>query len=240
MDYEKKQRLIALRDSMKSYGYMDGVEELESIFPELVESENERIRKEIISALKYANDGGVYDKHIDYLEKQKEQKSVECNKCAMFLSGECTRPNGKCKNINPKQEWSEEDEETIRNAINRIEQLDHYWNRPRDEKLIKRLKSLRPSWQIAYRQIVHSIFKMLEGKDFRRMPSRCVSLLNDIRVKCKDAIECAPILDEPSWKPNEEQMEALQRAIDACESEWVYQDDELRSLFTDLEKLMQG
>lgn len=33
--------------------------------------EDEKIRKEIISALKFANDGGVYDKHITYLEKQK-------------------------------------------------------------------------------------------------------------------------------------------------------------------------
>lgn len=41
--------------------------------PELTESEDERIRKEIISALKFANDGGVYDKHIAYLEKQKER-----------------------------------------------------------------------------------------------------------------------------------------------------------------------
>ncbi len=41
----------------------------------------------------------------------------------------------------------------------------------------------------------------------------------------------------PSWKPSEEQMEALQHAIDACESEWGYQDDELRSLLTELKKL---
>lgn len=42
---------------------------------------------------------------------------------------------------------------------------------------------------------------------------------------------------EGHWKPTEEQMEALQRAIDACESEWDYQDDELRSLLNDLKKL---
>ena len=35
MDNEQKKRLLALRDNMKSYGYTDGVEELESIFPEL-------------------------------------------------------------------------------------------------------------------------------------------------------------------------------------------------------------
>ena len=39
------------------------------------------------------------------------------------------------------------------------------------------------------------------------------------------------------WKPSEEQMKALQHAIDACESEWAYQDDELRSLLNDLKKL---
>ena len=41
------------------------------------ENEDERIRKEIISALKFANDGGVYDKHIAYLEKQKELPTNE-------------------------------------------------------------------------------------------------------------------------------------------------------------------
>jgi uncharacterized protein len=45
---------------------------LEVLIPELRESEDERIRKEIISALKFANDSGVYDKHIAWLEKQKE------------------------------------------------------------------------------------------------------------------------------------------------------------------------
>jgi hypothetical protein len=46
----------------------------EEMFPELKESEDERIRKEIISALKYANHKGVYDKHIAWLERQGEQK----------------------------------------------------------------------------------------------------------------------------------------------------------------------
>ena len=43
---------------------------LEGMFPVLCESEDERIKKEIVSALKFANVGGVYDKHIAYLEKQ--------------------------------------------------------------------------------------------------------------------------------------------------------------------------
>ena len=46
---------------------------LETIFPEL-KSEDEKIRKEIISALKYANHKGVYDKHLAWLEKQGQVK----------------------------------------------------------------------------------------------------------------------------------------------------------------------
>lgn len=40
---------------------------------------------------------------------------------------------------------------------------------------------------------------------------------------------------QPHWKPSEEQMEALQHAIDACECEWGYEDSELRSLLSDLQ-----
>ena len=49
---------------------------LETIFPELKESEDDGIRKEIISALKWANHKGVYDKHIAWLEKQGEQNPI--------------------------------------------------------------------------------------------------------------------------------------------------------------------
>ena len=92
------------------------------------DSEDERIRKELIEFLDelwHLGKNTNFDrwgkadcaKWIAYLERQKEQKPAE---------------------------WSEEDKQTIRDAINRIGQLDHYWNRPTDEKLIERLKSLRP------------------------------------------------------------------------------------------------
>lgn len=61
----------------KKCGAKDTTDFLESIFPELVESENNRIRKEIISALKWANHKGVYDKHIAWLEKQGENVDNE-------------------------------------------------------------------------------------------------------------------------------------------------------------------
>ena len=78
MDYEKKKRLVELRDSMKSYGYMDGVEELEGIFPELKKNEDERIRKWLYDYISNCPNnnftfyGGVgKDAVLNYLEKQK-------------------------------------------------------------------------------------------------------------------------------------------------------------------------
>lgn len=47
------------------------LKEVKDIFPELREPEDEKIRKEIISALKYANHEGVYNKHLAWLEKLK-------------------------------------------------------------------------------------------------------------------------------------------------------------------------
>lgn len=98
------------------------------------ESEDERIRKHIIDIIR--ENAGLKsipcDVEIAWLEKKKEQK-----------------PEERFKEAREKYqvEWSEEDKKTIRDAINRIERLDHYWNRPTDEKLIERLKSLRPSWK---------------------------------------------------------------------------------------------
>lgn len=80
MNYEEKYK-EALERAKKlhdSYNLMHiSVDEIEQIFPELAESEDERIRKEIVSALKFANDGGVYDKHIAYLEKQKAKEKQD-------------------------------------------------------------------------------------------------------------------------------------------------------------------
>lgn len=78
---------------------------LEDILPSLKESEDDKIRKEIISALKFANNKGVYNKHLAWLEKQ------------------------------GKQELNDDDEEKFRDVIRLIEQAapvqsirEHYTN----------------------------------------------------------------------------------------------------------------
>lgn len=52
---------------------------------------------------------------------------------------------------------------------------------------------------------------------------------------CLNVVACER--EETGWKPSKEQMDALHHAIDACESEWGYEDTELRSLINDLKKL---
>lgn len=220
-------------------------------------------------------------------------KPAECEDCAMYLSGNCIHPNGKCENVKSKQEWSEEDKRILnriysiigwamdehafssckkllgdkegvelQDFLRSIAKPKQEWSEEDKEKIVtiseiiehcttipysggtltlnkeykKELlcfiKSLRPQPQGVYKQVVHSIFKMLKDKNFYGMPlSNCASLLNDIRVKCKDADECAEILDDPSWKPSEVQMEALEAATVR------YQSTGLESLYEDLKKL---
>lgn len=82
MDYENKynnalkklQEALAPKNGCEISGLTRGC--IESIFPELKESEDNRIKKEIISALKYANHKGVYDKHIVWLEKQQSVEEI--------------------------------------------------------------------------------------------------------------------------------------------------------------------
>lgn len=41
--------------------------------------------------------------------------------------------------------WSEEDNKMLNSVIQRIKELDHYWNKPTDEKMVDWIKSLRPN-----------------------------------------------------------------------------------------------
>lgn len=79
------------------------------------------------------------------------------------------------------------------------------------------LKSLRPQPQKVYEQTVRGILAMCDSYEKNGIfaDDRARDFLGNVRVKCKDAIDCAPILDEPHWKPSEEQIGALNYAY--CE-----------------------
>ena len=127
------------------------IKRMEQLFPELKESEDERIRKELIKKVQIYIDGDIpcgYDakKALAWLEKQGEQKPAE---------------------------WSEED----KNRLNRI--CDFLWkNRKGDtseiyqqEKDIAWLKSLRPQnhWKPSEEQLL-SLRQVISGCSYDIKP----------------------------------------------------------------------
>ena len=135
------------------------------------------------------------------------------------------------KSLRPvKQELSEEDETIIEGACNALEIHGH-------TKLAKRLKSLRPQPQGIYQQVVKGLRDMCDRYEQNGIfaDERARDFLANVRIKCKDAIECAPILDESSWKPSKEQMKALGASIVFHKNDPNV--DLLRSLYDDLQKI---
>ena len=136
MDYEKKYK-EALEEARRymDAGSSDLTYVLPEIFPELAESDDERIRKALCEFM-HDTLGDEFDDYnfskqeaLAYLEKQKEQKPVEwseekIDKVVTYLH---ERDGGmlwcKAKEIasdicdilrpQPKQEWSEEDEKLL-------------------------------------------------------------------------------------------------------------------------------
>ena len=91
MNYEQKykQALERARD-YHSKNYMLINSAIENIFPELKESEDERIRKELIEFLKLPHSRFVgnreHEKWITWLEKQGEHKMLDADKVIGWLN----------------------------------------------------------------------------------------------------------------------------------------------------------
>lgn len=156
-----------------------------------------------------------------------------------------------------KQEWSEEDEDILNCCISSIEEAkeNRYAYKETDgdtsyDREIAWLKSLRPqpiqlkeAYKDGFQTARHATALTFMNYLDENRPEGKMGLSNaecediDKAFKENDWKKIMRYANKYSWKPSEEQMEALESAIDACESEWAYQDDELRSLFTDLEKL---
>lgn len=146
----------------------------EEIFPELAESEDERIRKALIGMVE--NQRGTWlipenkDKMLAYLEKQKKQKPAE---------------------------WSEKDEKMINALNNCVDELveNHNWNYVCVEtdnipvsKVRNWLKSLRskPLWKPSEEQmraLVESISELdsIDDKWHEKISTCLESLYNDLK-----------------------------------------------------------
>lgn len=133
MDYEKayKEALERAKKELKTCGSMDcdAAKQIFRFFPELKKSDDERIRKEIISIVKSYRESCVtegnhrFDNCIAWLEKQGKsytKKDVD----DAWLKGICDAKRELEKQGEQKPAWSEEDEEQLDRAIYMMEQLD--------------------------------------------------------------------------------------------------------------------
>ena len=213
------------------------------------ESEDERIRKELIEAIEKGRvfdiDKEVADRWIAWLEKQKDKDCLACDQHLKgYLAGRKVTKEEEQKEQKPA-EWSEEAEEDIQEAS---EYLRDYANKCVQggnsklyiQSLADRIESLRlrpkqdvfPSLSdkeiICLKRTLDYLRKehnRYEGEDFT----------NEIVVL--EGLITRPILvSDPHWKPSEEQMEMLSYVVevrsDLC-------GDVLRSLYQDLKKLMK-
>lgn len=235
-NYEQKYK-DALNWMRSIYPTMQGTdrEDAEHHFPELKESEDERIRKEIIEFLiwlKEFRNGGyepsgkyVIEDMIAWLEKQGEHKPAwseedETNMDAVWracgqaygtdyqgILGDWLKSLKERVQLQPKQEWSEEDKLHINNIISLLEKA-------RDRFMLEScgqypawitdmiwLKSLKPQpkqeWSQEDEERYWSCLRRLGTGDSRQLET-----INSKWFK-------EHIVRQPHWKPNEKEMDDL-------------------------------
>lgn len=217
---------------------------IDEVFPELKESEDERIRKMLIEQMerwkKAAEDNNLDVKDasaaIAYLEKQKEQKPESCD---------CSRDEESYTNgihhvlMNPEAyglikqkpaEWSEEDE-LMRTAV--IQTLKMFGGRGTTEMQIDWLKSLPERFSLKPQQEWseednNALVLFHELISFGYTERFCdAQTAEDMRRWLNERLKSTR--PQPHWKPSKVQMKALNE---------VANDGVLLDLFNDLLKLL--
>ena len=210
-----------------------------TLIPELAESEDERIRKELISIINYLHDGVYYllttqkrDKYIAWLEEQKpadEQfpplEGLDAIKAKYYDDGFKIGFDEGVESVKPA-EWSEADEKHINNILDIIDYwkaITHFvsYQGSTIDADINWLKSLplqpKQEWSEEDEETIKMAIETLEHENYLNLVERLKSLR-----------------PQPHWKPSEEQMEELDNArhnlTASCET--------LSSLYHDLKKLM--
>ena len=230
---EALERAKAMIDDLRKGEDILAVSDLEAMFPELRESEDERIRKELINFILYKAKGVSEEQEhswVTYLEKQKEQKPTNSEK--------------------PK-EWSEEDDALLKEIVSFFKDgtvklqhdLDLYAG-----FLQNKFKSLRPQpREEIYQSAKHDLaIKFMNYLDENR-PEGKMCLSNgecediDKAFKENDWAKIMRYVEKyrTSWKPSDEQMQCLLAVItnqynagaESCHLT-------LGSLYNDLKKLI--
>ena len=197
------------------------------------ESEDEKIRKEIINYILYKADGVSEEQEhswIAYLEKQKdiEDRWIE-DRGQCFWNGV---EEGKMlaeKQKEQKPEWSEEDENARQNLIAHFEGKVLRLSDEAKKEAVAWLKSLRPQPKQEWNE---------EDEEHRQWILECLA---DGKRKVPEFAEQYQVAFDwlkslrPHWKPTEEQMKALEDAFRKDGSDKYRKT--INSLYQNLKKL---
>ena len=205
-------------EKARKYRDEEGFTEMEDLFPELAESEDERIRKTLIHivkgacdkyGIKYRGDDITEEKLLAYLEKQKPADGKEL----LYVSNKSYNigyRDGKMAAEQKTAKWSEDDEKKLELVTDFV--FDFYPDPVMKYKLKDWLKSLCPQpkskWSKEDNNIMEQIIMDYEGEIRRLSNSTIDRQLKPIYQKRIDWLKSL----RPSWKPSEEQIGALNYA----------------------------
>jgi len=225
------------------------------VFPELKESEDEKIRKECISIIdtwdKSCRLQGDYcevaPKCIAWLEKQGEQKPIIEMKSAEESLGIDSDTYNKivdeCIYGNAEQNhaWSEEDEAKINALIGLVEEIKTQpLKRLEDwDGYVSWLKSLKDrvqpqpkqEWSKEDKEIIDYLIDYLESE----LDSSYTDL--DKETFTEEINWLKSLKDRYTWKPSDEQLEALAKALSLAKSCGEENAFDLRTLYEQLKKI---
>lgn len=207
-------------------------ENLEYIFPELAESEDEKIRKTIIRFFKdqYSNETEMYDgsvtvgKAIAWLEKQENKKSFGLNE------------EKKIKNV--IRGWIYTlPASFFDNGISKEEILTWLEKQGDKDKLIQELGE----YKVKYTQEVLEKHLKTINKDDERLRKTTIAFLKDFAEQgYENAVECIDWLekqvDHNKWKPSKDEMDALYGLAYITNKMDDKKDEAITKLYQDLKR----
>ena len=199
MDYEKKykeasERFKAWREKYltKETAFGDVIydktgemqAEFNAIFPELAESEDERIRQSLLAYIKGESKRLDTKKWIAYLEKQKEQKprwEINTPHTTNWTKEMIDEKFEELVEQRPA-EWSKEDEAMRADILDSLRRYQLSMPNYQVELQMRWLKSLRPSWKPSEEQMeALNTLNCHGGLSYIGQQNLLISLYNDLK-----------------------------------------------------------
>lgn len=226
-------------------------EALETLIPELKESEDERVRKEIYNFL---IDMECKKEWIAYLEKQKEQQPAEWKPLPESMEALLLAIEGKWDAIKPTGYMSRRLEDLYDGLVNTFDVDEKYLsNLPKTEYTEKDIEEIK-----ALKEKIDSSMETKPAEWSEEDEAKITFLERLIRYNVPDGqygwvdghkggfvtkLEAISMLKSlrPSWKPSEEQVDALR--IYLYHPQYIDNSEDIKiklveSLYNDLKKLM--